>query len=72
MGVSKNSENMKQNLIIALILNLALLLISFLIFITKGVDNPILSWSFITTLTGVIVFSIFSILLLKQLRKSVG
>jgi len=60
---------MKSNLTSALIFNLGLLLFSFFIFITKGIDSGFINWKFYASLTGVIGFSIFCIILFIQIKK---
>ena len=60
---------MKQNLIIALIINIALLIYSVKIFITNGIMEKIIYWKLISSLFGVIVFGIFVFLIIKQLKR---
>ena len=60
---------MKSNLTLVLIINLGILFFSFLIFITKGINSDALNWRFYASLMAVIVFSIFSILIVKEIKK---
>ena len=60
---------MKQKLIIALLLNLAFLLFSGYIFISKGIAKDFVFWKFSASLLAVIVFGFLVIMILKQLRQ---
>jgi uncharacterized protein YhhL (DUF1145 family) len=60
---------MKHKLIIALIINIALLIHSARIFITNGIMEKIIHWKFIASLFGVIIFGIFVFLIIRQLKR---
>ncbi len=60
---------MKEKIIIVLILNVIMLMLSVFVFITKGLPPNFILWKFITSLTSVIIFGIFILLLIKQLNK---
>ena len=60
---------MKHKLIIALIVNVALLIYSAKIFITNGIMEKIIYWKFFSSLFGVIVFGIFVFLIIRQLKR---
>ena len=65
-----NKKIMKQNIIVALVLNIVLLLIFSYIFISKEIYNDIFNWRFLSLLVSFVVFCIFIFLLLKQLKKT--
>jgi len=60
---------MGNKIIIALFLNLLFLLLSGYIFITKGIGGDFILWKITASLLGVIGFSFFVIMILKQLKK---
>ena len=59
---------MKQKIIIALTLNLALLFFAGKIFISKLVAEDFVLWKFSASLFAVIVFSFFTFMIIKELR----
>jgi len=59
---------MKQELIIALLLNLTVLLFSSYVFVTKVIAKEFILWKFLASLSGVIIFGIFVFLILRQLK----
>ncbi len=60
---------MKHKLFIALILNLAFLLFSGYIFLSKGIAKEFVLWKFSASLFAVIVFSFLVIMIIKQLKQ---
>ncbi len=59
---------MKPKILIAFILNGLLFLYSLNVFINKGISGDFSWWRFSFSLAGVIIFGIFLILLVKQLK----
>jgi len=61
---------MRKNLTLALFLNLIFLFFVSYIFFTKGLSKEIVMWKIIALSLSVIVFSIFILLIVKQIKRT--